>query len=131
MSTATRVSASSIGTCTSDVACDALHVAECLLERLTKRNADVLGGVVVVDVQVALGLGGDVDARMARQQVQHMVEEADPGRDLRRAFAVEVDGDVDIGFLGRALDLARPHKSPFGACRGRGLRAARSCDTQL
>ncbi len=38
------------------VAGDALHVAERLLHRLAERDADILGGVVVVDMQVALGL---------------------------------------------------------------------------
>ena len=64
------------------IAGDALHVAERLLHRLAERDADVLGGVVVVDVQVALGLHGDVDARVAREQVEHVIEEADAGRDL-------------------------------------------------
>ena len=65
------------------IAGDALHVAERLLHRLAERDADVLGGVVVVDVQVALGLDRDVDARMPRQQIEHVVEEADAGRDRR------------------------------------------------
>ena len=38
------------------VARDALHVAERLLHRLAERDADVLGRVVLVDVQVALRL---------------------------------------------------------------------------
>ena len=38
------------------VAGDALHVAERLLHRLAERDADILGGVVMIDVQVALGL---------------------------------------------------------------------------
>ena len=91
------------------VARDALHVAERLLHRLAERDADVLGGVVVVDVQVALGLHGDVDARVARQQVEHVIEEADAGRDLGRAGAVEVDRDLDVGFLGLPLHRALAH----------------------
>ena len=46
---------------------------------------------------------------MARQQVEHVVEEADPGRDRRRAGAVEIDRDLDVGFLGGALDRAFAH----------------------
>ena len=84
------------------IAGDALHVAERLLHRLAERDADILGGVVVVDMQVALGLDRDVDARMARQQVEHVVEKADAGRDRRRAGAVEVDRDLDVGLLGCA-----------------------------
>src|SRR5690606_13579058 len=36
--------------------------------------------------------------------VEHMVEEADAGRDFRRALAVEVDRNGDLGFLGLARD---------------------------
>jgi hypothetical protein len=95
------------------IAGDALHVAERLLDRLAKRDADVLGGVVVVDMQVALGLDGHVDAGMPRQQIEHVVEKADPGVDPGRAGAVEVDGDLDVGFLGGALDLRLTHGSAF------------------
>ena len=122
-SMATRVSASSIGTCTLGIAGDALHVAERLLHRLAERDADILGGVVVVDVQVALGLDRDVDARVARQQIEHVVEEADAGRDVRDALAVEIDRDLDVGLLGGALDrapcgrLARFRRGPAGAFR--------------
>jgi hypothetical protein len=49
---------------------------------LAERDADILDRVVVVDVQVALGLDGGVDQRMARDLIEHMVEEADAGRDL-------------------------------------------------
>jgi propanediol utilization protein len=49
------------------IARDALHVAERLLHCLAERDADVLGGVMVVDMQVALGLDRDVDARVPRQ----------------------------------------------------------------
>ena len=74
------------------VAGDALHVAERLLDRLAERDADILGGVVVVDVQVALGLDRHVDQGMARQLVEHVVEKADAGRDRGLAGAVEIDG---------------------------------------
>ena len=95
------------------IAGDALHVAERLLHRLAERDADVLGGVVVVDVQVALGLDRDVDARVARQQIEHVVEEADAGRNRRDAPAVEVDFDLDVGFLGLALHRAFAHGESF------------------
>ena len=91
------------------IAGDALHVAERLLHRLAERDADILGGVVMVDMQIALGLDRDVDARMPRQQIEHVIEEADAGRDLRAAGAVEIDFDLDVGFLGLALDGGFAH----------------------
>jgi hypothetical protein len=85
------------------IARDALHVAERLANRLAERDADILGGVVVIDVQIALGLDRDVDARVPRQQVEHVIEEADAGRDRRAAGPVEIDLDLHVGFLGLAL----------------------------
>ncbi len=93
------------------IAGDALHVAERLLHGLAERDADILGGVVIIDMQVALGLDRDVHAGMPGQQVQHVVEKADAGLDLRAAGAVEGDLDRDVGFLGFALDLGFAHDS--------------------
>ena len=70
----------------------------------------------MIDVQVTLGLDGQINPRMARQEIKHMVEKADAGRDGRRALAVEIDRDLDVGFLGGALDGGLAHarvlKSP-------------------
>ena len=103
------------------VAGDAAHVAERLLHRLAERDADVFGGVVVIDVEVAGGLHRDVDPGMARQQVEHVIEKADPGRDRGLAAAVEIDGDRDVGFLGGALDGRLAHVSPAPRLCSRAL----------
>ena len=95
------------------IAGDAGHGAERLLHRLAERDADILGGVVVVDMQVAHRLDRDVDARMPGQQIEHMVEEADAGRDVGHAGAVEVHGDLDVGLFGLALDGGRAHEKCF------------------
>ena len=89
------------------VAGDAAPLAERLGDGLAERNAGVLDGVVVVDVQVALGLDRHVDQRVARKLLQHMVEEADAGGDIEAAGAVDIDGDRDRGLLGLAADLCR------------------------
>ena len=93
------------------IAGDAGHVAERLPHRLAERDADILGGVVIVDMEVALRLHGEIDARMAGQQVQHMIEEADPGGDIGRAGAVKIHRNLDIGFLGLALDGGLAHET--------------------
>jgi hypothetical protein len=40
---------------------------------------------------------------MPRQQIEHVIEEADAGRNRRAAAAVEIDLDLDVGVLGLAL----------------------------
>jgi hypothetical protein len=88
---------------------NAFHIAERLLEGLTKRDANIFGGMVMVNVQVAFGLDGDVDARMPRKQVEHMVKEAYAGRDRCAARSVEIDFNLNVGFLGLALNGTLAH----------------------
>jgi hypothetical protein len=91
------------------VAADPALVAERLAERLAERDRAVLGGVVLVDVQVALHFQPDVDQRMAAELLDHVVEEADPGRNVVGAGPVEVDLDEDVGLCRLAGDPAGAH----------------------
>ena len=112
------------------VAADALLVAERLGERLPERDADVLDGVVRVDLEVALGAHREVDHAVARDLVEHVVEERDAGGELRRAAAVEVERHEDLGLLGVALDFRLTHgrAEDFESERPRaGSRSRRGC----
>jgi hypothetical protein len=76
---------------------------------LTQRYPDVFGRVVMVDVQITLGFDHDVDARMPREQVEHMIEKANAGCDRCAAGPVEIDFDLDVGFFCLALYGALAH----------------------
>ena len=84
--------------------------AERLLHSLAQRDADILRRVVVIDVEIADGFDRDVDPRMAGEQIQHVVKKADAGCNLRHTGAIEVDRDLDVRFLGLALDARRAHE---------------------
>jgi uncharacterized membrane protein len=86
-----------------------LHVAERLLHRLPEGDSNIFGRVVMVDVEIAGGLGVDVDPGMAGQQVKHVIEESDAGRDRGGAPAVEIDRDGNVGFRGGAFDRSLAH----------------------
>jgi len=86
------------------VAADAPPVAEGLGHRHAERAADVLDGVVTVDVRVASAADLQIEQRVARQQREHVVEEADPSGDLGTAGAVEVERKPNVGLLGGAAD---------------------------
>src|SRR6185437_7513051 len=90
------------------VAADALAVAERLGQALAEHDARILGRVMVVDVQVALGAQRDVDQAVAAELLEHMVEEADAGLDVILAGAVEIDRGGDAGLLGHARDEGPP-----------------------
>ena len=83
---------------------DALLVAEGLPERLPERDGGVLDGVVPLDLDVALGAHGQVEAGVAAQCRQHVVVERHTGVDVDLPGAVEVEFDDDVGFLGAAFN---------------------------
>jgi hypothetical protein len=80
-----------------------------LAQRLAERNAGVLDGVVLIDMEISLGADFDVDERMAGELLQHMIEEPDPGGDIGKASPIEIHPDLDVGFLGLACNGALAH----------------------
>ena len=88
-------------------AADAALVAQRLGEGLAEHDADILGGVVEVDVQVALRLHGQVEQAVAGERGQHVVEEADAGGNVRPSRPVERQGQADVGFRGCPLQACR------------------------
>ena len=71
---------------------------------LAQTNADVFDRVVRVHLGVARRLDRKVEAGVARQEREHVIEEADGRLDLRPAPAVEVEVQGDPGFLRLAPD---------------------------
>src|SRR3974377_272563 len=67
----------------------------------------------MIDVQVALGLDRDVDARVPRQQIEHMIEEADAGFDRRATLSVEIDFDFAVGLRRLAWSSLSPALCAF------------------
>ena len=87
------------------IAPDAGPIAQRLLDGQAEGDAGVLDRVVAIDVEVALGLDGEVQQRVPRERVEHVVEEPDPGLHRRVTAAVQVHPDVQVGLLGGAADL--------------------------
>ena len=98
---------------------DALLVAEGLAEGLAQRDRGVLDGVMRLDLDIALGAHGEVEAGVAAQRCEHVVIERDAGVDVDLPGAVEVEFDDDLGFLGAAFDTRTPGCFPnFGSGHG-------------
>ena len=100
-------------------AADALEAVERLGDRLAQDDAGVLDRVMHVDVKVALGLDLHVDAAVASKALQHVVVEADAGRDLGRAGPVQIHAHANLRLLGVADDLrlAIHRQYPLAAAR--------------
>jgi hypothetical protein len=95
------------------VAPDAALVANRAGESLAEDDADILGGVVIVDMQVALGVHGQVEQRMPGEGGEHVIQEADPRFKLDTTRPIQAEGQGDVGLGGRAGDL--------GGAHGRGI----------
>ena len=71
---------------------------------------------MLIDMKIALGMHHKVHHSVFANLLEHVVEEAKSGGDVTLARAVEVDADMDVGFLGGALHLggALAGKQQFG-----------------
>ncbi len=58
--------------------------------RFAERDADVLDGVVLINVEIAARGEFQIEAAVARNLFEHVIEETNAGRDLRLAAAVEI-----------------------------------------
>ena len=96
------------------VAGDAAAVAERAVERLAEHDPRVLGGVVRAGVQVPRDAHLEVEPAVAREQVEHVVEEPHARRPRAGAGSVQAECERDVGLPRRA-----------GHLRGAGHRGAR------
>ena len=67
-----------------------------------ERGKDVLDRVVLVDVEIAAGDAVEVESGVEGKQREQVVEEADPGRDVRPTAAVERQRDPERRLGARA-----------------------------
>src|SRR5271165_4339509 len=88
---------------------DATLTAQRLGEGLAERNADVLDGVVLVHVEIAVRLQLQVERAVARNQLQHMVEKTDSAADLGATVAFDGQRNANVGFIGLAMNAGAPH----------------------
>ena len=87
---------------------DARLVTQRLGHHLTEGDPDVLDSVVGVDLEIPACRHGEVEPAVPAQLGDHVVEEGQPGGDLDGAGAIEVDGHLDRGLLGRPLHRGDP-----------------------
>jgi hypothetical protein len=78
--------------------------AERLRHRLAERDAEILDGVMLIDVEIAARVDRQVERAVAREQLQHVVEKADAGPHLIPALAVQAERQRDLR-LGRRRSI--------------------------
>ena len=97
------------------VAFYAPFVAQRPVQAVAQCQCRVFDGVVFVYMQVAFGVDGQVEAAMFAYLFQHVVEEAEPGGYVAMPVPVQVNGNVNVRFMGRPPDFgtAFPRKKVF------------------
>ena len=93
------------------IATQAFFVAYRLVECLSECDADILDGVMRIDVQVALGDDVQIDHAVARDLVEHVLEKRQAGIEYGLAVAVQVQLDTNLGLQGVTGNLRTTHDS--------------------
>src|SRR5262245_55195209 len=90
-------------------AIDAAARAERRRHRFAQRDPEILDRMVLIDVEIALRLDGQIESAMPGDEIEHVIEEANAGGHLIPSTAVELQPDRDVGFLRLTMDYAAPH----------------------
>ena len=80
-------------------AIDAAAVAERFREKLAEYDAGVFDGVMLVDVEIAFGGEVQIECAVLGEQLEHVVEKPDSGRNVVCAAAFDFEGFLGCGFL--------------------------------
>ena len=83
---------------------DSGTVPKGLPQRIPKSDTDVLDGMVIVDMKVALRLDGEIEQPVPRHVSQHMVKESDSGVNLALAGPIQIEPNGNIRLRSTPLD---------------------------
>jgi hypothetical protein len=86
------------------VATNPFFIVEGLFDGLSQADADVLDGVVLIDLEVSFGFDFQIEGPVPSEELEHVIEKADAGLPAPVAAAVQVELQADLGFAGVAGD---------------------------
>src|SRR5688572_19042260 len=91
----------------------AFLIAQSFIEGLSKGDADVLHGVMRIDLKITLRMNPDVHHAVTCYLIQHMVKKRQSGLKFRITLTVQINLDPNRGFFRLATNLgrARAHTS--------------------
>lgn len=92
------------------IAHDTALVADRLSNGLTQSDANVLDGVMVVDMQIALAANCHVDQGVPGQLVKHVVKEPHAGSHVILSGAIEIDRHGNCGLGGFTDQFSTAHQ---------------------
>lgn len=92
------------------VAFDSRLVAQRFGNRLTDGDGAVLCGMMLIDMQIAVYAARDIDQRMPRKLLDHVIEETNACRNVIGTRTIEIHLDADIRFMGLSLYPGSSHE---------------------
>src|SRR5260370_7766128 len=87
---------------------DAAFGAERFLYGFAEGDADVFDGMMLVHIEVATGIHAEIKRTVARNQLEHVVEEADSRGNARRSTPIEIQFQPDVHPVALALNFSSP-----------------------
>ena len=84
---------------------DARAVAEHLIDGLTQADADVLGRMMRINVQIAGAGNREIHQRMPGEEFQHVVQKSDTGGNPGEALSIQGEPQSNISLASRASDF--------------------------
>src|SRR5262249_38662941 len=75
------------------------------------RDADVLHGVMLIDVEIAAGFDPEIEAAMPCDELEHVIKEPDTGPHLVPSLAVQRNRQGDRRLRGLPLDHRAAHRT--------------------
>jgi hypothetical protein len=70
---------------------------------------------MLVDVEITRGVDVEIEAAVPRDELEHVIEKSDSGRDSITPTPVELETERDRRFLGLPIDYAAPHSTSSSA----------------
>ena len=89
---------------------DAAAIAERRGNGLAERDTHVLDGVMLIDVEIAGRSNVQIERPVLREQLQHVIEEANAGRDGIASTPFQHKGQPDLGLRCLAINQRSPHR---------------------
>src|SRR6185295_4713991 len=100
-------------------AVDALAVADRLRDGLAERDAEIFDCVMLIDVEIPGRRDLQIEAAVPGEELQHVIEKADPGPDVVSAGALELQRQRNLRLRRVPVDYRAAHTASSSTARPR------------
>jgi hypothetical protein len=88
---------------------NAAAIAQSTIKNLTQRDPNILNGVMLIHIQVALRREFQIEAAVSSKEFHHVVEETDACRNLILSSTFDREGYIYLRFRGLAMEGGLSH----------------------